>query len=60
MGGGEIVDLWHGVEFGYRSPSWDIAPGLLRIKCLHSPLSEPRRSAHLVPQPEHPVLHSGA
>ena len=37
MGGGEIVDLWHGVEFGYHSPSWDIAPDLLRTKC---PLSD--------------------
>jgi hypothetical protein len=37
MGGGGMVDLWDGVEFGYRSPSWDIAPGLLRLK---SPPSE--------------------
>jgi len=33
MGGGEVVDLWDGVEFGYRAPSWDVTPSLLRVKC---------------------------
>ena len=49
MGGGEIIDLWHGVEFGYRSPSWDDAPGLLRLKC--PPSDFPSRDTPLILYP---------
>ena len=56
LGGGEMVDLWHGVEFGYRSPSWDAAPGLLRIKCPPSDFPGRDFPLTLYPSPSTPFF----
>ena len=56
MGGGEIIDLWHGVEFGYSSPSWDVAPGLLRLKCPPSDFPSRDTPLSLYPSPSIPFF----
>lgn len=56
MGGGEIVDLWYGVEFGYSSPSWDIAPSLLSNKCPPSSFPSHDNPLTLYPSPSTPFF----
>ena len=56
LGGGEMLDLWHGVEFGYRSPSWDTAPGLLRMKCPPSDFPGRDTPLTLYPSPSIPFF----
>jgi len=56
MGGGEIIDLWHGVEFGYSSPSWDAAPALLRTKCPPSDFPSRATPLTLYPSPSSPFF----
>ena len=56
MGGGEMVDLWHGVEFGYRAPSWDVAPSLLRVKCPPSDFPSYDNPLTLYPSPSTPFF----
>ena len=56
MGGGEIIDLWYGVEFGYSSPSWDIAPSLLSNKCPPSSFPSHDNPLTLYPSPSTPFF----
>ncbi len=56
MGGGEIIDVWYGVEFGYSSPSWDIAPSLLHNKCPPSSFPSHDTPLTLYPSPSTPFF----
>ena len=52
----ETTDLWHGVEFGYSSPSWGVSPGPLRIKCPPSGFPSRDTPLTLYPGPSTPFF----
>ena len=56
MRGGEIIDIWYGVEFGYSSPGWDIAPSLLHNKCPPSSFPSHDTPLTLYPSPSTPFF----